>query len=57
MNGTDLQARLAHLVPGKTLLLPTAKIEQALVFYPTPEERREAAVTLAALYQCSQRVL
>jgi hypothetical protein len=53
MNGTDLQARLAHLAPGETLLLPAAEIEQALRFYPTPKERREAAVTLAALYQCS----
>jgi hypothetical protein len=53
MNGTDLQARLAHLASGETLLLPAAEIEQALRFYPTPEERREAAVRLAALYQCS----
>ena len=53
MNSTDLQDKLVHLAPGETLLLPAAEIEQALCDYPTPEERRKAAVNLAALYQCS----
>jgi hypothetical protein len=51
MNGTDLKGRLAHLAPEETLLLPAAEIEQVFCSYPTPEERREAAVRLAALYQ------
>jgi hypothetical protein len=53
MKATDLQNRLAHLVPGETLLLPAVEIEQAFDFFPTPEERRAAAITLAELYRCS----
>jgi hypothetical protein len=53
MEATDLQNRLARLAPGETLLVPAAEIEQASHFYPTPEERRAAAVRLARWYRCS----
>ncbi|WP_201864777.1 hypothetical protein [Microvirga soli] len=53
MNTTDLQNRLARLVSGETLLVLAAEIEQAFDFYPSPEQRREAAGDLAALYQRS----
>jgi hypothetical protein len=52
MKATELQDRLAQLVPGETLLLPAAEIEQAFNSYPIPEERRAAAAILAAWYQC-----
>ena len=56
MKGTDLQIRLAHLAPGETLLLPIAEVEEAFHYYATSAERRRAAATLAALYQCSLAV-
>jgi hypothetical protein len=43
-------------VPGETLLLPVAAIEQAFHFYPTPEERRAAAINLAEWYRCTLTV-
>ena len=53
MKATDLQDRLARLVPGETLLLPANEIEQAFAsYYPTLEERRAAVARLAALYHC-----
>jgi hypothetical protein len=56
MEATDLQIRLARLAPGETLLLPAAEIDQAFHFYTTSEERRNAAVRLGWLYQCSLTV-
>jgi hypothetical protein len=55
MKATDLQNRLARLALGETLLLPMAEIEKAFHFYPTPKERRAAAVKLAEWYRCSCR--
>jgi hypothetical protein len=56
MEATDLQNRLARLAPGETLLVPAAEIEQAFHFYPTPDEPRAAAVSLARWYRCSLTV-
>jgi hypothetical protein len=52
MKATDLQDRLARLVPGETLLLPRTVVEQAFNSYPTSEERHAAAARLAAWYRC-----
>jgi NADH:ubiquinone oxidoreductase subunit E len=56
MKATDLQARLAHLGPGETLLLPATEVEEAFHFYTTFEERRDAALALAVLYRCTLTV-
>jgi hypothetical protein len=56
MNATDLQAGLARLAPGETLLVSGAEVERAFNSYPTPEERWAAAALLAALYRCGCRV-
>jgi hypothetical protein len=53
MKATDLQDRLAQLVPGDTLLISAAEIEQAFASYhSTLEERYAAAARLAAWYRC-----
>jgi hypothetical protein len=56
MKATDLQNRLAHLAPGETLLLPAMEVEEAFHASATSEERRDAAVALAMLYQCALTV-
>jgi hypothetical protein len=56
MKATDLQNRLAHLAPGETLLLPATEVEEAFQAFPTPVERRDAAVGLAVLYRCTLTV-
>jgi hypothetical protein len=56
MKATDLQDRLAHLPPGETLLLPAPEVDEAFFAFPTPEERRDAAVALAVLYRCTLTV-
>ena len=53
MTAAELQDRLADLAPGETLLLPTIEVEQAFPDERTPEERRAAAIMLAAWYRCS----
>ena len=53
MTAAELQAKLADLAPGETLLLPTIDVEQAFADERTLEERRAAAIVLAAWYQCS----
>ena len=53
MKAMDLQIRIANLVPRETLLLLMAEVEEAFHYYVTLEERRNAAATLAELYQCS----
>ncbi|WP_262267732.1 hypothetical protein [Microvirga yunnanensis] len=53
MKATDLQDRLARLVPGDTLLLPAAEVEQAFTCHSsTLEQRRAAIAQLAAWYRC-----
>ncbi len=56
MKATDLQPRLAHLAPGETLLLPAAEVDEAFHAYLASGERRDAAVVLAVLYQCTLTV-
>jgi hypothetical protein len=56
MNGTDLQNRLAHPASGETLLLSATEVEESFDAFRTPEERRDAAVALAMLYQCARTV-
>ena len=57
MKATDLQDRLARLVPGETLLLPKTEVEQAFNSYPTSEERHAAAARLATLISKPPHVL
>jgi hypothetical protein len=56
VKATALQTRLAHLAPGETLLLPAAEVDEAFHTYVTSGERRDAAVALAVLYQCTLTV-
>src|SRR6476660_10631126 len=53
MTAPELQDKLADLAPGETLLLPTIEVEQAFPDERTAEERRAAAIMLAAWYRCS----
>ena len=53
MTAAELQEKLADLAPGETLLLSTIEVEQAFPYERTPEERRAAAIVLAAWYRCS----
>jgi hypothetical protein len=50
MRATGLQIRLAHLSAWRDVLLPIAEVEEAY-YYAVDEERRNAAVRLAELYQ------
>jgi hypothetical protein len=52
MNATDLQAKLATLALGETLLLSTIEVERAFLYERTSENRRAVATALAALYRC-----
>lgn len=52
MTATELQDRLARLVPGERLLLPATVVEQAFRFHATDQARREAVATLAWWYGC-----
>ncbi|ANY83846.1 hypothetical protein BB934_37140 (plasmid) [Microvirga ossetica] len=49
MRATGLQIRLAHLSAWRDVLLPIVEVEEA--YYYAVEERRNAAVRLAELYQ------
>jgi hypothetical protein len=56
MTALELQAKLADLAPGETLLLSAIQVEQAFPYERTPEERCAAAARLAAWYRCSLTV-
>jgi hypothetical protein len=53
MTAVELQAKLADLPPGETLLLSAIQVEQAFPFERTSDARRAAATSLAAWYRCS----
>ena len=53
MTAAELQAKLADLAPGETLLLSTIEVEKAFLYERTSEKRRAAATALAAWYRCS----
>ena len=53
VTAAELQEKLADLAPGETLLLSTIEVEQAFPYERNSQERRAAAIVLAAWYRCS----